>query len=300
MATHRLPFEQISIERVKYVFGDAGQQMSLMDVCGFFLCRRGVAEVRQNDRIFHMQAGDMYLYAPSTYVKVISHSGDIEGIAVKCQLHFVLPLMERVATAHDFLQLRECPCISLDVQQLESLEKMLLFLQMKLNRLSALSPESGQFQIMKSLVFSLAEGIFHELLFDFVSNHPTEAKKQDVRDRIFQAFLISLFRNYKKEREVSFYAEEQHLSPRYFSSIIKEKSGHSALHWIILMVISSIREVLRNSDLSMKEIATEFHFPSQSFFGKYFKQYVGVSPKEYRRQYYERGASEGFADSQMS
>lgn len=170
---------------------------------------------------------------------------------------------------------------------------------MRLKKLSEVSPDSGQSQILKSLVLSLAEGVFHELLFDFVSNHPTEAKTQDVRDRIFQAFLISLFRNYKNEREVSFYAEEQHLSPRYFSSIIKEKSGHSALHWIILMVISSIREVLRNSDLSMKEISTEFHFPSQSFFGKYFKQYVGVSPKEYRRQYYERGASD-VSESQTS
>ena len=33
----------------------------------------------------------------------------------------------------------------------------------------------------------------------------------------------------------------------------------------------------------IKEIADQLNFPTQSFFGKYFKQYVGISPKEYRK-----------------
>ena len=36
-------------------------------------------------------------------------------------------------------------------------------------------------------------------------------------------------------------------------------------------------------DLSIKEIADQLNFPTQSFFGKYFKQYVGISTKEYRK-----------------
>ena len=74
----------------------------------------------------------------------------------------------------------------------------------------------------------------------------------------------------------------QHLAPRYFSAIIKEKSGSNALQWIVQMVITEAKQLLENSDLSIKEIAARLNFPTQSFFGKYFKQYVGVSPKEYR------------------
>ena len=44
------------------------------------------------------------------------------------------------------------------------------------------------------------------------------------------------------------------------------------------------KALLEMPDLSIKEIATRFNFPSQSFFGKYFKHYVGCSPKAYRRQ----------------
>jgi AraC-like DNA-binding protein len=50
------------------------------------------------------------------------------------------------------------------------------------------------------------------------------------------------------------------------------------------MVISSAKQELINTDKSIKEISEEFHFPTQSFFGKYFKQYVGVSPKAFRKQ----------------
>ena len=67
-----------------------------------------------------------------------------------------------------------------------------------------------------------------------------------------------------------------------FSAIIKEKTGDSALQWIVRMVITEAKQLLEESDLSIKEIADQLNFPTQSFFGKYFKQYVGVSPKEYR------------------
>ena len=49
------------------------------------------------------------------------------------------------------------------------------------------------------------------------------------------------------------------------------------------MVITEAKQLLEGSDLSIKEIANQLNFPTQSFFGKYFKQYVGISPKEYRK-----------------
>ncbi|WP_368350508.1 helix-turn-helix domain-containing protein, partial [Parabacteroides merdae] len=43
------------------------------------------------------------------------------------------------------------------------------------------------------------------------------------------------------------------------------------------------KQLLESSNLSIKEVAAQLNFPTQSFFGKYFKQYVGMSPKEYRK-----------------
>ena len=280
-----LPFEHISIQQVSEVLESQSNLMSLMDLAGFFLCRQGWVDVSINDQTYHIQGGDIYFYTPSTFVSLLNRSADLDGIAVKCEMDFILPLFERVLDGQSILAIREHPGISLTVEQSRSIEQTVTLIHDRQQIMARYPQDSKEHLILQHLLLSLAEGLFYELLLDYFSNsqslHP---KEQDNKDRIFQQFLMSLFRNYKREREVAFYAAEQCLSPRYFSSIVKEKSGHSALQWIIQMVISSARQVLRSSDLSIKEIATDFNFPSQSFFGKYFKQYVGVSPKDYRRQ----------------
>ena len=284
MEPNQLPFQHISIQDLTTAFADQPQLMSLMDVCGFFLCQRGTADVSLNDRHYHIRVGDVCFYTPSTFVSLLNRSADLEGIAVKCQLEFILPMLERIMGVRDLLKLRDAPCITLTSLQQEGLELMLSGLRRRQDMMEQLPTNSGSYVVMQQLLLSLAQSIFYELFFDYASNQHLQPQVQDAKDRIFQAFLVSLFKNYKQQREVTFYAEELCLTPRYFSTIIKEKSGHSALQWIIQMVISSVRQKLKSSDLSIKEIAMEYNFPTQSFFGKYFKQYVGVSPKEYRVQ----------------
>lgn len=278
------PFEYLSVQEITESLTHTESIVSLLDVTGFFLCLKGFADVSFNDQTFHIQAGDLCFYIPSTFLGLLNKTDDIEGVAIKCEAEFVVPLFERLMDSRMVLTMRENPCISLTPQQMKDITSFIGFIRDRKNRLAELSPGSVEYSILKQTVLSLGECLFHELVYAYTCNHVVTPRTADARDRIFQNFLISLFKNYKREREVLFYAGEQCLSPRYFSSIVKEKSGHSALQWIIQIVINSARQMLKNSDLSIKEIAIDFNFPSQSFFGKYFKQYVGVSPKEYRRQ----------------
>ena len=135
---------------------------------------------------------------------------------------------------------------------------------------------------MLELIKSMGQTVCYEVLNAYIANQPLRALPQGKKDLVFQNFMLMLFRYYRRERDVTFYAQMQHRAPRYFSAIIKEKSGSNALQWIVQMVITEAKQLLENSDLSIKEIAARLNFPTQSFFGKYFKQYVGVSPKEYR------------------
>ena len=284
MSTTHLPLEYISVQGVAQTINENGNAVSLMDTCGFFLCQRGSVDVSLDDKTFHIKQGDVYFYMPSMYVCLLKYSADLEGIAVKCDLDFVLPIVEQSFNAGNMLAMREEPCISLSAEQQRSLEDLANLVRERL-RQWALSPvQVGSKEILQRLVLSLAQSLFHELLYDYACNQSIHPEVHDNKDRIFQTFLVSLFQNYKREREVAFYAAEQCLSPRYFSSVIKEQSGHSALQWIVQMVISSVRQTLLTTDYSIKEIAIQYNFPSQSFFGKYFKQYVGVSPKDFRAQ----------------
>lgn len=43
-----------------------------------------------------------------------------------------------------------------------------------------------------------------------------------------------------------------------------------------------IKAKLKSTDMTIQEIAYSLNFPSASFFGKYFKRHMGMSPLEYR------------------
>ncbi|MBR1769111.1 MAG: AraC family transcriptional regulator, partial [Bacteroidales bacterium] len=48
--------------------------------------------------------------------------------------------------------------------------------------------------------------------------------------------------------------------------------------------LNAIKEKLRYSEKSIKEICSEMDFPDASFFGKFFKQHTGITPLQYRKQ----------------
>ena len=73
-------------------------------------------------------------------------------------------------------------------------------------------------------------------------------------------------------------------TPKHFSKVIKQACGRAPLDLINETAIEHIKYRLKHSDKSIKEIAEEFNFPNQSFFGKYVKGHLGTSPIRYRSE----------------
>ena len=80
-----------------------------------------------------------------------------------------------------------------------------------------------------------------------------------------------------------YYAERLCLTPKYLSKVIKQVSGRSAPEWIDAFVVLEAKNMLRYSDMAIKEIVYTLHFPNQSVFYKFFKSHTGQTPSEYRR-----------------
>ena len=218
----------------------------------------------------------------STLVHLLHKSEDAEGIMVEVDFYYILPIVNKVINVESQLFMRKNPCVSLSGEQCAHFEYLLNNLWDRINAEDC-QKENVQYQHLKlELIKSMGQTICYEILNMYFTNQPLQPLQQGKKDVVFQNFMLSLFRFCRKERDVSFYARMQHITPRYFSAIIKEKTGDSALQWIVRMVITEAKQLLEESDLSIKEIADQLNFPTQSFFGKYFKQYVGVSPKEYR------------------
>ena len=282
MIEQQMPFRRILLTSDTFQILKEGQIISTFNKCGIFYCQRGSVEVSLEGCHYHIKPGDVYIYMASTLVHLLHKSEDAEGIMVEVDFYYILPIVNKVINVESQLFMRKNPCVSLSGEQCAHVEYLLNNLWDRINAEDC-QKENVQYQHLKlELIKSMGQTICYEILNMYFTNQPLQPLQQGKKDVVFQNFMLSLFRFYRKERDVSFYARMQHITPRYFSAIIKEKTGDSALQWIVRMVITEAKQLLEESDLSIKEIADQLNFPTQSFFGKYFKQYVGVSPKEYR------------------
>lgn len=102
-------------------------------------------------------------------------------------------------------------------------------------------------------------------------------------DVLSKQFLELVNENFRKERQLKFYADALCITPRYLSRVVKECTGSSAADWIERYVVLEARALLKSTVMTIQQISDELNFPSQTFFGKYFKRRVGMSPKDYRR-----------------
>ena len=109
-----------------------------------------------------------------------------------------------------------------------------------------------------------------------------ESRRLSNDELLMQRFLAEVRTHYKQERRVVYYAERLHITTGYLSTLVHRVSGKSPSDWINDFVVMEAKVLLKSSALTVQQIADELNFPSQSFFGKYFKRLVGQSPKEYR------------------
>jgi AraC family transcriptional regulator, transcriptional activator of pobA len=77
-------------------------------------------------------------------------------------------------------------------------------------------------------------------------------------------------------------ARALHLSPNYFGDLIKKETGRSAQEYIQVKVIDVAKERIFDLNKSVSEVAYELGFKYPQHFTRLFKQWVGVSPNEYR------------------
>ena len=102
-------------------------------------------------------------------------------------------------------------------------------------------------------------------------------------DRIFRRFMLLLADNTNVNRSVKSYADELCVSPKYLTSVCRKHSDFTTSELIATAVISRIKQLLLYSDMSIKEVAGEMGFDNLSFFGKYVKKHLGLSPNHYRK-----------------
>lgn len=90
--------------------------------------------------------------------------------------------------------------------------------------------------------------------------------------------------NYTKEIDIKELAKQEHISYTYFRTIFKKKTGTSPNQYIITIRLRNASLLLKQTELSIKEISESVGFADQMYFSRIFKKRFGMTPKEFRKQ----------------
>ena len=107
------------------------------------------------------------------------------------------------------------------------------------------------------------------------------------KKRIIDNFIRLVEESDGRIRRVDEYANQLNVTPKYLSTILKEVMNRRPSNYIQLYTLKAIERRLRFTDMSMQEIANDLKFPNPSFFGKYCKEHLGMTPLEYRMKYHK-------------
>ena len=239
---------------------------------GFFLCLRGTTRGTVDLIPFQLSPGMMMVNVPGQLVTHFSASEDFGGTSLVMTQHFVdslgLPYNFSLATS-----VREHPVLNLKSGEFAAIQNYC-------NMVKGLLREKRPFQAesLRHLTCAYAYSLGSYLY------RMAEMRKLSNEEVLMQRFLHELHIHYKEERKVAFYAEKLNLTTGYLSTLVRNISGKTASDWIENFVLLEAKIMLKSTNLTIQQISNELNFPSQTFFGKYFKRLAGLSPKEYRER----------------
>lgn len=250
-----------------------------LDMVLMIYCIKGRLQGEMNNKTYFAQAGDVVVCLPNSYLSNYMMSPDFEtkiiGFSYKAIEH-------NIPVTRDALDLMTYvsrnPVIHLDLERQTLVSKYYTIISHKVKHPHGYFHKEIMHSLFLCMVFELCAIIAPHVQY---SESGGSMKQANV---IFRKFMEMLMVNDGKTCSVKKYAEALCITPKYLSFICKTVCGKTALELIHESTVKAIERYLKHSNYSIKEIADRLEFPNLSFFGKFTKGHLGVSPTEYRRQ----------------
>jgi putative araC-type transcription regulator len=240
------------------------------------LCTSGHAQYTVDTKMHEVSAGDVIIISEEQVVADYKLSDDCKGIALIMSYNFFQNIVSGIHELSPlFLFARTHPVFHLDDNQTKALENDIEHIKEKIADVGHRFRRELVVTMLKALIIDMSNIIYQ---FQQVGD-----EMQTRAEVIFRDFIQAVEKNYRTERRVSWYAQQLCITSKYLSETVRIVSRRTPSDWIDSYVTRELRVMLRNSTMSIKQIADELNFANQSFLGKYFKEHVGMSPSKFRK-----------------
>jgi len=128
--------------------------------------------------------------------------------------------------------------------------------------------------IRKEYQQSLIEALLHFL----VEKKKSSYSHMSINKKRFIILRKLIDQHYKDEKQVSFYAKKMDISVKRLDVVVKEVSCCSTAELIHQRVLLEAKRELSLGTSKVQDIASTLGYHDPSYFSRFFKKYVGVSP----------------------
>ena len=240
------------------------------------LCLQGEVMYELDTKMQIIKPGDILIVSDRHVVDSYRCSEDMRGLCMMMSVQFFREIIQNVSDISSlFLFSRLHPVMRLEYKEIETFKEYFQVIKQKIG------DERNHFR--KDLIKALLLAMFYDLS-NIIYRVKADGKPRSRAEVIFTQFITLVEKHFREERRVAWYAKQLCITAKYLSETVKAVSRRTPNEWIDDYITLELRVQLKNSTKTIKEIARDLKFPNQSFMGKFFKEHVGVSPLQYRRQ----------------
>ena len=243
-------------------------------------CLRGSLRAELNGREIQVERGDIFISPPNSILDIKEVSADFACTAMCVSNHGLLGILR----SHISVWNRAMYVSKVSVLKMNDVDMLFYAKFTELVRLclddtfsERTSWKPYRREIVETLLKSALLAVSNMLLADM----PEDGMRSGTSD-IFDRFLETLQKEEIKHQPVEYFAQKLCITPKYLSIICKRLSGKTAIEWITEYTLADITYYLRSTTMSIKEISGILGFSNTSFFGKYVREHLHVSPLKYR------------------
>ncbi|WP_455674882.1 helix-turn-helix domain-containing protein [Phocaeicola sp.] len=245
-----------------------------LEDAAIFFCRQGHAHIGIDLLEYELHPNTQVVLLPGAIIHMSNVSEDFQA----SHIGFSKSIFAEITTRLDpsfFRFLKENPCITLPAERIAHIKGLSSSIEDLFN------DRDNAFRLLmaRNFIQNFLLDVYDKTQRLFIQSRPEGISRQE---ELFKRFIQLVHKHCTNQREVSFYATELFITPRYLSTVVQNVTSTTAKSIIDKHVVLEIKALLKSTDLSIQEISNKLSFPDQSFFGRYFKKHTGMSPMQYR------------------
>lgn len=256
---------------------DVGTDPLRIDALMMMLFTEGSGKISVDLKEYEVGVDSMMILNPHNYISIRDCTPDVSGKVLFISHKAVENILPKLT---DLLPVivynRNMPVRRLNADEVEWMSGIFRLIRSKL--------EGKPTKFMMPKLYGILQAALYEIMDINIAGEANDKTMRSRKEELMAKFILAVMEDCTRHRKVEYYADRLCITPKHLSAVVKEISGMTAGKLIDNYVVLEAKMLLKNTDLTIQEIAARLNFPNQSFFGKYFKHSTGLSPSEFRAE----------------